>query len=63
MTSIQLVNKHKGLVKAFKKYQKRYLNVGKKPDVKKFLPNDLYGTTLLEGEMITRKEAQGLFEQ
>lgn len=61
MTSLQLVHKDKGLVKAFKRYQKRYLNVGKKPDVQKFLPKDLYSTMRLEGEKITKKEAQILF--
>lgn len=61
MTSLQLVHKDKGLVKAFKRYQKRYLNVGKKPDIRKFLPEVLYRTMKLEGEKISRKEAQALF--
>jgi hypothetical protein len=61
MTVVQL-QKNKGLLKAFKKYQERYLNMGKKPDLKKFLPEDLYHTMRLEGEKITRKEAQALFQ-
>lgn len=62
MTTLQIVQKNKGLVKAFEKYFKRYLSVGKKPDVTKLLPNDLYHTMRLEGEKITRKEAQALFQ-
>lgn len=61
MTVIQLVQKNKGLVKAFQRYSKRYLSVGRKPDVKKLLPDDLYSTMRLEGEKITKKEAQALF--
>lgn len=61
MTNIQLVHKDKGLVKAFKRYQKRYLNMGKKPDVKKFLPEVLFRTMRLEGEKTTRKQARALF--
>lgn len=61
MTSIQLVHKNKGLVKAFKRYQKRYLNMGKKPDVEKFLPEILFRTMRLEGEKTTRKQARALF--
>ena len=61
MTTLQLVQKDKGLVKAFKNYQKRYLNVGKKPDITKLLPEDLYYTMRLEGEKITRKEVTALF--
>lgn len=62
MNTLQLTHKNKGLIKAFKNYQKRYINVGKKPDVTKLLPNDLYHTTRLEGEDITRKQAQALFQ-
>lgn len=62
MTVMQLVHKDKGLVKAFKRYNKRYLSVGKKPDVKKLLPEVLYSTMRLEGEQITRKEAQALYK-
>ncbi len=61
MTTITLVNKNKGLLSAFKRYQKRYLTVGKKPNVKKSLPEILFRTMRLEGEKITRKEAQALF--
>ena len=52
----QLVNKNKGLLKAFRRYNKRYLAVGKKVNVKKLLPDDLYSTMRLEGEKITKKE-------
>lgn len=62
MTKMTLTQKNKGLIKAFKKYNKRYLSVGKKPDMKKFLPEILYRTIRLEGEEITRKEAQALFK-
>ncbi|MEK7517542.1 MAG: hypothetical protein AAB583_03250 [Patescibacteria group bacterium] len=62
MSTLQLIHASKGLLKAFKSYQKRYLNVGKKADVAKLLPNDLYHTIRLEGEKITRKEAQALFQ-
>lgn len=62
MTAIQLVKKDKNLLKAFKKYQERYLRVGKKPDVTKMLPNDLYSTMRLEGEKVTRKQAQTVFQ-
>lgn len=61
MTVIQLVQRGKGLVQAFKRYSKRYLFVGKKPDVKKLFPEDLYSTMRLEGEKVTKKEAQALF--
>lgn len=61
MTVIQLVQKDRGLVKAFQRYQKRYFSVGKKPDIKKLFPEDLYSTMRLEGEKITKKEAQALF--
>lgn len=61
MTVIQLVNKDKRLLQAFKRYNKRYLSVGKKPDIKKLLPEDLYSTMRLEGEKITKKEVQTLF--
>ena len=57
----QLVNKNKGLLRAFKHYNKRYLAVGKKPDVKKFFPEIVYRTMRLEGEKITKKEAKALF--
>jgi hypothetical protein len=62
MTVIQLVQKDKGLVNAFQRYQKRYLSAGKKLNLKKFLPEIVYRTMRLEGEPITRKEAQALFK-
>lgn len=61
MTSFKL-RKNKGLLEAFREYKKRYLNVGKKPNISKLLPNDLYHTMRLEGEKITRKQAQALFK-
>lgn len=61
MTSIQVVNKNKGLILAFKNFRKRYLNMGKKPDIKKLLPEDIYQTMRLEGEKISRKAIQALF--
>ncbi len=56
------MSKNKGLIQAFKSFRKRYLNVGKKPDLKKFLPEIVYRTMRLEGEQITRKEARALFK-
>ncbi|MDO8498341.1 MAG: hypothetical protein Q7S44_00955 [bacterium] len=61
MTSIQLVNKNRGLIQAFRNYQKRYLKLDKKPDIKKLLPEDLYHTMRLEGENISHKQVQSLF--
>ena len=55
------VKKDTGLIKAFKRYQKRYLASGKKPNIKKLFANDLYHTTRLEGEKIAKKEAKALF--
>lgn len=60
MTSVQ-INKNKGLIQAFKTFKKRYLNTGKKPNVKNLLPEDLYYTMRLEGEKISRKQAQALY--
>lgn len=62
MNTLALIRKNKGLLKAFKSYQKRYLDVGKKPDIRKSLPEDLYHTMRLEGEKITRKQAYALFK-
>lgn len=61
MTVIQLVNKNKGLIQAFKRYSKRYFSMGKKPDIKKLLPSDLYSTMRLEGEKVTKKTVKALF--
>ena len=61
MTVIQLVNKNKSLIQAFKRYQKCYLSMGKKPDIRKSLPEDLYSTMRLEGEKVARKAIQALF--
>ena len=60
--TVQTIFKNQGLIKAFKRYQKRYLSVGKKPNIKKLLPNDLYSTMRLEGEKVTKKEAQAIFK-
>lgn len=57
----QTVTKNTELVTAFKRYQKRYLAVGKKPNITKFLPEVLFRTMRLEDEPITRKEAKALF--
>ncbi len=61
MTSIQLVNRNKGLIQAFRSFKNRYLNMGKKPEVKNLLSNDLYHTMRLEGEKISRKQVKALF--
>ena len=57
----QAVIKNKGLLQAFRSYQERYLRVGKKPNIAKFLPEVLFRTMRLEGESISRKEAKALF--
>ncbi len=62
MNTLQLIRKNKGLIKAFRRYQKRYLSVGKKPDITKFLPEIVYRTMRLEGERITRKQARALLQ-
>jgi len=62
MSTLQLIRKNKGLLKAFKRYQKRYLSVGKKANITKFLPEDLYHTMRLEGEKVTREQVQALFK-
>ncbi len=61
MTTTQIL-KDKGLVIAFKRYRRRYLSAGKKPDVTKLLAYDLYSTMRLEGEKITKEEAQALYK-
>lgn len=53
--------KDQSLLKAFKRFNKRFLSMAKKPDVRKFLPEILYRTMRLEGEKITKKQAQALF--
>jgi len=58
----KIVQKNNGLLQAFRKYKERYLSVGKKPDISKFLPGVLYRTMRLEGEQISRKEARALFK-
>lgn len=58
----QALHKNKGLLKAFSKYKKRYLDMGKTPDITKLLPEDLYSTMRLEGEKVTRKQVQSLFK-
>lgn len=61
MTNIQL-RSNKGLVQAFKVFKKRFLSIGKKPDIKSLLPEDLYHTMRLEGEKISRKQARALYK-
>lgn len=61
MTVIQLV-KDQGLLKAFKRFNERYLSMSKKPDVTKFIPEIVYRSMRLEGEKITRKYIQALFK-
>lgn len=61
MTVNQLVQKDKGLIQSFKRFKERYLSIGKKPDVRKSLPDDLYSTMRLEGEKVTKKGVQALF--
>jgi hypothetical protein len=62
MTGLQLITKNKKLLQAFKEYQKRYLSLGKKPNIAKLLPDDVYHTMKLEGEDITKKQVQVLFK-
>lgn len=61
MTTVQLVQKDSSLVKAFKRFNERYISIGKKPDIRRFLPADLYSTMRLEGEKVTKKAVQALF--
>lgn len=60
--TVQVLRKNKTLLQAFKKYKERYINVGRKPDITKLLPEVLYRTMRLEGEKITRKEAKAHFK-
>lgn len=68
MTNIQMKNKqsfsanNKGLIQAFKVFKKRFLSMGKKPDIKDLLPEDLYHTMRLEGENVSRKQVQSLYK-
>jgi len=57
----QTVVKNRGLGLAFKRYQERYIVMGKKPNIAKFLPEVLFRTMRLEDDPITRKEAKALF--
>ena len=52
---------NKSLIQAFKRYQKRYLASGKKPNLSKLLPEVLYRTMRLEGEKVSRKQASAVF--
>ena len=61
MTTKQRIQTNKSLIQAFERYKVRYLLLGKKPDVMKLLPADLYSTMRLEGEAITKIEAQALY--
>lgn len=60
--TIQTVIKNQGLIKAFKRYQKRYLTMNKKPNIAKLLPEVLFRTIKLENDPITRKQAKALFK-
>ena len=60
--TIKSLEKNKSLIKAFERYQKRYLSVGKKPNIKHLLPDDLYHTMRLEGEKISHKLVKTLFK-
>ncbi len=62
MNVTRLIQKDKSLIEAFKRYQKRYLNKGKKPDMTKLLPELLYSDMRLEGEKITKKQARDFFK-
>lgn len=55
------IQKNRGLLKAFKKYQKRSNSHEKKLGWMNFLPEIVFRTMRLEGESITRKEAKALF--
>ena len=61
MTVVQLIQ-NQDLIQAFKRYHKRYLSLGKKPNINKLLPGDLYSTMRLEGEKVTKKAIQALFK-
>lgn len=61
MTILKRVSNDKGLLQAFKRYQKRYASAGKKANFKKLLADDLYSTVRLEGEKITKRAAQAIF--
>lgn len=61
MTAILLAQKNQGLIQVFKRYSKRYLSMGKKLNIRKFLPEDLYSTMRLEGEKVTKRAVQALF--
>lgn len=61
MTAIQLAQNNRSLVQVFKHYSKRYLSMGKKLNIRKFLPEDLYSTMRLEGEKVTKRAVQALF--
>ena len=58
MSIHKLIEINKDLLTAFRRYYKRYLSLNKKPDVTKFLADDLYHTMRLEGERVTKKEAK-----
>lgn len=62
MTGLQLITKNKKLLQAFKEYQKRYLSLGKKPNITNLLSDDVYHTMRLEGEKVTKKQVQVLFK-
>lgn len=61
MTSTKRNNRNQGLLQAFKQYQKRYLAVGKKPNLFQLFPEIILRTMRLEGEKVSRKQVQSLF--
>ena len=52
----QTIKQNKGLLNAFK----RYLSMDK-TNIRKLLPEIVYRTMRLEGEKVSRKQAQALF--
>lgn len=59
---VAIIQKNKNLIQAFKVYQKRYLSMGKMPNIAKLLPEVVFRTMRLEGEPITRKEVKTLYK-
>ncbi len=59
--TIRKVQNDKALLEAFARYQMKKSR-GVKFDFRKFFPEIVYRTMRLEGEHITRQEAQALFQ-
>lgn len=60
--TVKTIQKNKNLIQAFKVYRKRYLSMGKMPNITKLLPEVVFRTMRLEGESITRKEVKTLYK-